>query len=115
VGVLAVSLNACLASFFLVRDAGRLSDEAMVAYFRRRATGAAVVSGLVSLAGILVLSNDAEYVFNGLTSRALPLVILSVVCGVGAFVLLTRRVRSGARLAAVGAVASVILAWGVAQ
>ena len=37
--------DAYLAAFFLVRDAGRLSDEAMVAYFRRRATGAAVVAG----------------------------------------------------------------------
>ena len=115
VGVLAVSLDAYLAAVFLVFDAGRLSDEAMVAYFRRRATGAAVVAGAVSLAGIIVLSNDAEYLFDGLTSRALPLVILSVAFGLGALVLLTRRARRGARLAAVGAVASVVLAWGVAQ
>ena len=115
VGLLAVALDAYLAAFFLVRDAGRLSDEAMVAYFRRRATGAAVVAGVVSLAGIFVLSNDAEYLFDGLTSRALPLVILSVAFGLGALVLLTRRARRGARLAAVGAVASVVLAWGVAQ
>ena len=85
VGLLTVSLDAYLAAFFLVRDAGRLSDEAMVAYFRRRATGAAVVAGAVSLAGIFVLSNDAEYLFDGLTSQALPLVILSVALGLGAF------------------------------
>ena len=82
-GVLAVCVTAYLAAFFLVRDAGRLSDEPMVAYFRRRAAGAAVAAGLVSLAGIFVLSSDAEYLFDGLTSRALPLVILSAVCGVG--------------------------------
>jgi cytochrome bd ubiquinol oxidase subunit II len=69
----------------------------------------------VSAGGIFVLSNDADYLFDGLTSRALPLVILSALCGVGALVLLTLRARYGARLAAVGAVASVILAWGVAQ
>jgi cytochrome bd ubiquinol oxidase subunit II len=114
-GVLAVCVTAYLAAFFLVRDAGRLSDEAMVAYFRRRATGAAVAAGVVSLAGLFVLSNDAEYLFDGLTSRALPLVILSAVSGLGALFLLTRRARRGARLAAVGAVGSVILAWGVAQ
>jgi cytochrome bd ubiquinol oxidase subunit II len=114
-GVLAVCVTAYLAAFFLVRDAGRLSDEAMVAYFRRRATGAAVAAGLVSLAGLFVLSSDAEYLFDGLTSRALPLVIVSAVSGLGALFLLTRGVRRGARLAAVGAVGSVILAWGVAQ
>ena len=41
-------------------------------------------------AGIFVLSNDAEYLFDGLTSRALPLVILSAVCGLAALVLVTR-------------------------
>jgi cytochrome d ubiquinol oxidase subunit II len=114
-GVLAVCVTAYLAAFFLVRDAGRLSDETMVAYFRRRATAAAVVAGVVAIAGIFVLSNDAEYLFDGLTSRALPVVILSVVCGVAAFVLLTRGTRRGARVAAVGAVASLVVAWGVAQ
>jgi cytochrome bd ubiquinol oxidase subunit II len=114
-GVLAVCVTAYLAAFFLVSDARRLSDEAMVAYFRRRATVAGVAAGLVSAGGIFVLSNDADYLFDGLTSRALPLVILSAFCGVGALVLLTLRARYGARLAAVGAVASVILAWGVAQ
>ena len=114
-GVLAVCLTAYLAAFFLVRDAGRLSDETMVAYFRRRATAAAVAAGVVAAAGIFVLSNDAEYLFDGLTSRALPLVILSAVCGLAAFWLLARRARRGARLAAVGAVASLMVAWGVAQ
>ena len=114
-GLLAVSLSAYLASFFLVADARRLSDETMVEYFRRRAVGAAVAAGAVSLVGVFVLSDDAEYVFDGLTSRALPVVLLSVLCGGGALVLLLRRARRGARLAAVVAVAAVIVAWAVAQ
>jgi cytochrome d ubiquinol oxidase subunit II len=87
----------------------------MVAYFRRRATAAAVAAGVVALGGIFVLSNDAEYLFDGLTSKALPLVILSAVSGLAALVLVARSARRGARLAAVGAVAGVLLAWGVAQ
>ncbi|MBA2953739.1 cytochrome d ubiquinol oxidase subunit II [Nocardioides sp. MAH-18] len=114
-GVLAVCVAAYLAAFFLVSDARRLSDETMVAYFRRRAIGAAAAAGLVALVGIFVLANDAKYLFDGLTSRALPLVILSAVCGLAALGLLTRRTRHGARLAAVGAVASLVAAWGVAQ
>src|SRR6185295_6696167 len=62
-GVLAVCLTAYLAAFFLVRDADRLSDESMVAYFRRRAIVAGVAAGLVAVVGIFVLSNDAEYLF----------------------------------------------------
>jgi cytochrome d ubiquinol oxidase subunit II len=86
----------------------------MVTYFRRRAVAAAVVAGVVAFAGIFVLSNDASYLFDGLTSRALPLVILSAVCGVGALVLAGRRPLY-ARVAAVGAVGSLVVAWGVAQ
>jgi len=114
-GLLAVCLTAYLAAFFLVSDAHRLSDEAMVSYFRRRATAAAVAAGLVSLGGIFVLSEDADYLFDGLTSRALPLVIISALSGLAALVLLTRRTERGARLAAVVAVASLVVTWGVAQ
>jgi len=76
---------------------------------------AGVAAGLVAVVGIFVLSNDAEYLFDGLTSRALPLVILSAISGLAALVLVTRAIRRGARLAAVGAVVGVLLAWGVAQ
>ncbi len=115
VGVVAVSVSAYLAAFFLVCDARRLSDATMVAYFRRRALGAGVATGVAALAGLLVLSTDAEYLYDGLTARALPLVILSALAGVGALLLLARRSTSAARAAAVAAVASVVLAWGVAQ
>ena len=114
-GVLAVCVTAYLAAFFLVRDADRLSDAAMVAYFRRRAIAAAVAAGLVSLGGIVVLSNDADYLFDGLTSRALPLVVLSAVAGVVSLVMVSRGTRRGTRLVAVTSVGSLVVAWGVAQ
>jgi cytochrome d ubiquinol oxidase subunit II len=76
---------------------------------------AAIVTGLVALAGIFVLHDDATYVFHGLTSRAIPLVIVSGICGLGSIVLLFREAHRGARLLAMGAVAAVVLGWGVAQ
>ena len=114
-GLLAVSLCAYLAAFFLVADASRLSDDAMVEYFRRRATAAAVAAGLVTVVGAFVVSHDAPYVYDGLTSRALPVVVVSVLSGGAALLLLLRRVHRGPRLAAVVAVAAVVVAWGVAQ
>jgi cytochrome d ubiquinol oxidase subunit II len=69
----------------------------------------------VAFVGIFVLRADATYVFHGLTSRALPLVIISAACGIGALVLLARNVARWGRLLAAGAVASVVVAWGVAQ
>jgi cytochrome d ubiquinol oxidase subunit II len=114
-GVLAVTVCAYLAAVYMVWDARRLGDDEMVEYFRRRAIGAAIVTGLVAFAGIFVLYDDARYVFDGLTSRALPLVILSAICGVGSIVLLVRANHRFARFAAIGAVGSVVIAWGVAQ
>jgi cytochrome d ubiquinol oxidase subunit II len=114
-GVLAVVVVAYLAAVYLVWDARRLADEAMEEYFRRRAVAAAVVAGVTALIGIFVLRSDARYLFDELASRALPLVILSAVCGVASLVLLVRRAERGARILAIGAVASLVIGWGVAQ
>jgi cytochrome bd ubiquinol oxidase subunit II len=114
-GVLAVCVVAYLAAVYLVWDAHRLGDEVMVEYFRRRALGAAVAAGIVAVAGIVVLAADADYVFDGLTSRALPLVILSALSGLATLWLLHRHNHHRARIGAIVAVASVVLAWGVAQ
>jgi cytochrome d ubiquinol oxidase subunit II len=114
-GVLAVCVVAYLAAVYLIWDANRLGDEPMTEYFRRRATAAAVVAGIVAAAGIFVLAADAEYLFDGLTSRALPLVIVSAVSGLATLWLLRRRQRRGARLSAIAAAATLVLAWGVGQ
>jgi cytochrome bd ubiquinol oxidase subunit II len=114
-GVLAVAAVAYLAAVYLVWDARRLADPDMADYFRRRAIVAAGVVGVIGFIGIFVLRVDARYLFDGLASRGLPLVILSVLCGVSALVLLIRNAARGARLLAVVAVASSIIGWGVAQ
>jgi cytochrome bd ubiquinol oxidase subunit II len=114
-GILAVTAGAYLASVYLIWDARRLDEGHMVEYFRRRAVAAAVVAGMVAFAGIFVLRSDSRYVFDGMTARALPLVALSALCGIGSLVLLLRKSPRGARVLAAGAVASIIWAWGVAQ
>jgi cytochrome bd ubiquinol oxidase subunit II len=98
-----------------VSDARRFGDDDLVRYFTRRALGAALVAGALAIAGIFVLRDDARYVYDGLTSEGLPLVLLSLVCGLGALVLLWRRVARGVRPLAVAAVVAVIWGWGVAQ
>jgi cytochrome d ubiquinol oxidase subunit II len=115
-GVLAVVVCAYLAAVYMVWDAKRFGDPAMVDYFRRRAIFAAVFAGAVAVAGIFVLHADAEYLFdNLLTGRGLPLVVVSAICGLGSLVLLLRENHRGARVLAMGAVATVIWGWGVAQ
>ena len=67
------------------------------------------------MVGIFVLRADARFIYDGLTSDGMPLVILSAVCGLGALLLIRRARRRGARQLAVGAVVAIIWGWGVAQ
>ena len=91
-----VVVAAYLAAVFLIWDARRVSDEDMVAYFRRRAVVAAVIAGVVSIAGIFVLRADARYLFDGLTSRGLPFVGIAAVGGLASLWTLPGH-RPGAR------------------
>jgi cytochrome d ubiquinol oxidase subunit II len=115
IGALFVATSAYLAAVFLVSDARRARDPDLERYFTARALGAAVVAGALAVAGIIDLRAEARYVYDGLTGDALPLVIVSAVCGVAVLVLLRRGARRGARALAVGAVVAVVWGWGVAQ
>jgi len=115
IGLLFVATCAYVSATFLVADARRAGDAELQEYFRRRALGAAVVAGVLAVAGILVLHDDARYVYDGLTSDGLPLVIVSGVCGAAALGMLARGNAVWARPFAVAAVTAVVWGWGVAQ
>ena len=114
-GALFVATSVYLAAVFLVSDSRRAGDVELERYFTARALGAAVAAGVLAVAGIFVFRADARYIYDGLVGEALPLVILSAVCGLGVLALLRRGAHRGARVLAVGAVAAVIWAWGAAQ
>jgi cytochrome bd ubiquinol oxidase subunit II len=115
IGTLFVATGAYLAAVFLVSDARRAESLDLERYFSTRAVVSAVATGALATAALVVLHSDARYVFDGLTGDGLPLVILSLLCGIAVLVLLRRGARRGARLVAVGAVAALIGGWGVAQ
>jgi cytochrome d ubiquinol oxidase subunit II len=115
IGVLFVATGAYLSAVFLISDARRAGDADIERYFADRAVIAAVAAGVVAVVGIFVLRADASYVYDGLTSDGLPLVILSGACGAAALLLLRRGARRGIRPLAVGAVVAIIWGWGVAQ
>jgi cytochrome bd ubiquinol oxidase subunit II len=112
-----VFVAACgyLAAVYLVVEAGRRGDRPMRAYFTRRALGAAVAAGALSLAALFEVQNSDPAFFNRLTGRALPLVGLAGVCGLAVLALLTAGRTKGIRAIAALGVAAVIWGWGVAQ
>ena len=114
-GLLAVVVCAYLAAVFLVAEAKRRDLPRLESYFRVRALGAGLAAGAVALLGIWVLDSDSPRLFHRLTGVALPLVVVSGLCGLGALVALARGAPRAGRPLAVVAVASVVGGWGVAQ
>jgi cytochrome bd ubiquinol oxidase subunit II len=115
IGALFVATSAYLAAVFLVSDARRAGAPDLERAFTARALAAAVAAGALAVAGLVALHADARYVFDGLTSDGLPLVIVSALCGAAVIVLLGRGARRGTRPLAVAAVAAVVWGWGIAQ
>jgi cytochrome bd ubiquinol oxidase subunit II len=126
VGALFVASGAYLAAVFLIADAARTGEDGLERYFCRRALIVAALAGALAAAGLLALHDEARYVYDRLTDQALPLVIVSALCGLGVIALLLRRARGGAqhprparggamRPLSVAAVVAVIWGWGVAQ
>jgi cytochrome d ubiquinol oxidase subunit II len=113
--MLFVATGAYLSSVFLVSDARRAGAADLERYFGDRAIVAALVAGAVAVAGLVALRADARSIFDELKSDALPLVLVSLACGIAVLILLRRGAPRGTRPLAAGAVVAVIWAWAVAQ
>ncbi|MGC4998649.1 cytochrome d ubiquinol oxidase subunit II [Streptomyces sp. DT195] len=114
-GILAVLACSYLAATYLTVEALHRDDQKLYRYYRDRAMAAGAVTGAVTIAGIFVLQADSPRLFDRLSGPALPLVVLAAVGGLVGLALLWARRTIGTRLAAAGAVALVVIGWGVAQ
>lgn len=114
-GAMAVVTCAYLAAVYLAGDARRSGDAALAAQFRNRALGAGIAAGIIAVAGLVFLHQDAVLLFHGLTHRGLPLVIMSAAAGSISLALLYLRQVIAARITAAVAVAAVLWAWALAQ
>jgi cytochrome d ubiquinol oxidase subunit II len=114
-GVLAVLVCAYLAAVFLCADARRDGAADLADEFRLRALGTAAVTGAVGITGLFVLRADAPQLFDGLTGRAAPVVVISALAGVAAIVLLLTRRYGPARIASALAVTAILVGWALAQ
>jgi cytochrome d ubiquinol oxidase subunit II len=111
--LLAVALCAYLAATYLMVETEGKPD--LQADFRQRALVAAIVSGLLAVAGLLLAWVHAPILLAGLLGPALPLLVLALVNGPIALVAVWKTHPHIARLAVVAQVVFVLLAWAVAQ
>ena len=115
IGAMFVATSAYLAAVFLVGDSRRAGDREMERYFEKRALAAGVVAGIFAIVGLIALHSEGHYVYDRLVHEGLPLVIVSVVCGIGMLAVLLSGGRLLLRPLAAGAVIAVIWGWFVAQ
>jgi cytochrome d ubiquinol oxidase subunit II len=117
-GVLAVLTCGYLAAVFLTADARREGEPDLERWSRRRALLAGIACGVVAVAGLFVLRDDANRLYTELLHRGWPLIAASALAGVGALVAALRpeAIRPAlARPLAALAVAAVLAGWGTAQ
>jgi cytochrome d ubiquinol oxidase subunit II len=114
-GAMFVATGAYLSAVFLVGDARRAGEDDLERYFVRRGLAAGGVAGIAAAVGLVELHSEARYIFDRLVDQGLPLVVLSLLCGLGLIAVLLRGGRRPLRPLAAGAVVAVIWGWGVAQ
>jgi cytochrome d ubiquinol oxidase subunit II len=116
IGVIAVANTAYISAVFLAGDAHRRDDEVAEEAFRRRALICGAVSGVLALAGLVVLRGDDRALFDDLIGGpGTPGVVVSVLAGAATMALVRVRRPEPARLTAALAVAAIIAGWALAQ
>ena len=116
IGVTAVAAAAYLAAVYLAADAVRLGERELADAFRTRALLAGVAAGAAAFAGLVVVRQDAERIWNGLTGGwGLVALAASAAGGVSTLLLVRGRRYGPARLTAAVAVAAIVAGWALAQ
>jgi cytochrome d ubiquinol oxidase subunit II len=116
IGTIAVATGAYLAAVYLAGDAARAGLDDLTAAFRTRALAAGAVTGAVALAGLLVVSLDAERLRDGLFGwPAILALAASAAAGLATLELVRRARFEPARYLASAAVASIVVGWALAQ
>jgi cytochrome bd ubiquinol oxidase subunit II len=116
IGTIAVASGAYLAAVYLAGDAARAGLDDLVAAFRARALAAGFATGAVALAGLLVVSLDAERLRDGLFGwPAILALVASAAAGLATLELVRRARFEPARYLASAAVAAIVVGWALAQ
>lgn len=114
-GCFAVALCACLAATYMTVETYHTGEMQLALIFRTRALVSGAIASVLGIVAAWLASFFAPHLFNGLTSRALPLALAAIVVGAltaGALLLGQYFI---ARMLSAGGVMLILGAWAVAQ
>jgi cytochrome bd ubiquinol oxidase subunit II len=115
VGAMALALCSALAAIYLTIEAQSMNDSELVEAFRLRAIVAGAVTAALGALGILLSPFEAPLLWNGLLNHAIPIVILTMLVGLGAAASLFFRHYHLARILVVIETGFFFTTWGVSQ
>ena len=114
-GLFAVAICAYLAATYLVVEADARADAELARDFRDRAFSSGVVAGALAASGLVVVHTHAPVLWEGMTERGIPFVVVSIVGGLASLGAGRAGASRAARAAAAVAVGAVLWGWGAAQ
>ena len=110
-GILAVGMCSFLAAVYLTREASLGVHDGLLRLWRSRALAAGIWVGILAWLGLIMCKLEAPALWSGLIARGWPLILTSIVAGIGSLAALRGYQFRLANLLAATAVATVLLGW----
>jgi cytochrome d ubiquinol oxidase subunit II len=115
IGAMAVSLCASLAAVYLSVEARNNHEESLAETYRLRAIIAGAITAVLGALGLLLSPSEAPLLWQGLLTRAIPVVIVTMVIGLATAAALFFRKYSLARILIILEAAFLLGSWGLSQ
>ena len=115
IGAIAISLCATLAAVYLTVEAHNSHDESLAETYRVRALIAGAVTAVLGALGLLLSPSEAPILWQGLLTRALAVVIATMLIGLATAAALFFRKYGLARLLIILETAFLLGSWGLSQ
>lgn len=115
IGAMAISLCASLAAVYLTVEARNDHEESLAEMYRLRAIMAGAVTAVLGALGLLLSPSEAPILWQGLLTRALPVVIATMLIGLATAASLFFRKYNLARILIILETAFLLGSWGLSQ
>src|SRR5207244_2862670 len=111
----AVGMCSYLAAIYLSREASQIGDNELTALWRQRSLAIGIWMGVLAVVGLVLVAIEVPKLWEGFTSRGWPLVLLSVLSGVGSLWAIWRSKFTLAAVGSAATVGAVLWGWGLSQ
>jgi cytochrome d ubiquinol oxidase subunit II len=115
IGAMAVTLCATLAAIYLTVEANQGHDKELVESYRWKALIAGAATAVLGALGLLLSPSEASILWQGMLTRAIPIVVLTMLIGAGAAAALFFRSYQIARILIIAETAFLLGSWGLSQ